>query len=121
MFGLLTWWYTTGWQILMRHMGERIADVLRFFSVGQLAASLFAPFRQISAGSVRGSLDVKFRAWLDQLFSRVIGAVVRLMLIVAGLGTAMLLSLLAVLLIILWPVLPMLPLIGLVLAGVLAL
>ncbi len=112
LIGLFSWWYTTGWLTLIRKMGIRIAGVLSFFSVGELAGSLFAPFRQISAGSVQGSLNVKFHAWLDQLFSRAIGAVVRLLLIFAGLIIAMAMAVLAVIVIVIWPLLPVLPLVG---------
>jgi len=113
MFSLLFWWYGAGWVTLIRRMGERVAGVLTFFSVGQLAGSLFAPFRQIAAGSVNGSLSVKFRAWTDQLFSRLVGAVVRLLLIFVGLMAAMLLAIVTVVAIIVWPLVPLLPLIGL--------
>ena len=114
--GLVSWWYTTGWVALIRKMGARIASVLGFFSVGQLAGSLFAPFRQISAGTVQGSLKVKFQAWVDQTFSRLIGAVVRLLLIFAGLVIAMLIAIVAVIVIVVWPIVPILPLIGFVLS-----
>jgi hypothetical protein len=111
-----SWWYGVGWLTLGRRIAARTTGVLKFFSVGQLAGSLFAPFRQISAGRVQGgSLSMQLRAWGDKQFSRVIGAVVRLMLIACGLVGALFYALVGVVLIIFWPLLPVFPIIGLVL------
>jgi hypothetical protein len=109
------WWYGVGWMTLVQKVSGRITGVLSFFSVGQLATSLFAPFRQISAGRVQGPLGVILRAWVDRLFSRGIGAVVRTLLIVTGLLCAAFYAVLGLIMIIFWPVLPALPLLGLVL------
>ena len=109
------WWYGVGWMTLVQKVSGRITGVLSFFSVGQLATSLFAPFRQISAGKVQGPLGIILRAWVDRLFSRGIGAVVRTLLILTGLLSAAVYGALGLLMIILWPALPAMPLIGLVL------
>jgi hypothetical protein len=107
-----SWWYGLGWMTLGRKVGARVTGVLSFFSVGQLAMSLFAPFRQISAGQVRGPLGVQMRAFVDRLFSRGIGAVVRLLLIFTGLLSAALYAVFGLAAIILWPLLPVLPIFG---------
>lgn len=109
------WWYGVGWLTLGRKVGGRVSGVLRFFSVGQLATSLFAPFRQISAGRVQGPLGVQLRAWGDRQFSRVIGAVVRLMLIICGFVGAGFYAVLGVIMMVFWPLLPAMPLIGIIL------
>lgn len=96
----------------MHEVSGRVLGVLRFFSVGLLITSLFAPFRQISAGKVRGSIKARFMAWGDRQFSRVIGAVVRLMLITVGLLIALIVGVIGLTLIIIWPFLPIAPLIG---------
>lgn len=115
--GLFSWWYATGWLTLIRKSGARIQAVLRFFSVPLLAGSLFAPFRQISAGRVQGSLSVQLQALGDRLFSRVIGAFVRSFLILIGLTTVVAIAIVAAAAIIIWPFLPLAPLVGLVLFG----
>ena len=113
MFGsFFVWWYGLGWAQLMNRVWGRIVRVLNFFSVGLLLGSLFAPFRQISAGSASGSLEKQFRAWGDLLFSRMIGAVVRLMLVFVGLLSAILMGLFGLIVIVVWPFLPAAPLIG---------
>ena len=102
-----------GWLTLVRKIGARVNGVLQFFSVTQLLGSLFAPFRQISAGSVQGgTLGTQLRAWGDKQFSRVIGAIVRLMLIVCGVAGVLFYSVFGLVILIFWPLLPALPIIG---------
>ena len=86
-----------------------------YFSIGLLLKTLFAPFRQISAGNVRGSLDVQLRAFFDRLISRCIGAVVRLIMIGAGAVAILLNIVVSAVLLLGWMLLPLLPLVGLVL------
>lgn len=111
---LFSWWYTAGWAQLGERALRRIAGVLDFFSVGLLLKSLFAPFRQISVGSVRGPLSVKLRAWGDKQISRAIGAMVRLAVIVFGLLAVLMMCLVAVGLLLLWPLVPIMPVIAVV-------
>lgn len=110
-----SWWYGVGWLTLGRKVGGRINGALSFFSVTQLATSLFAPFRQISAGRVQGPLGVQMRAWGDRQFSRIIGAIVRLLLIFVGLISAGLYAVFGGIMLVFWPVLPALPVVGMVL------
>lgn len=109
------WWYGVGWLTLSRKVGGRVNGVLHFFSVGQLITSLFAPFRQISAGQVNGPLGVKIRAWGDKQFSRFIGAAVRLILIFCGLVAASFYAVTGFFMLLIWPLLPAAPLIGIIL------
>lgn len=116
-FSLFSWWYTTGWFTLMQKCGARLQGTLRFFSVSQLLGSLFAPFRQISAGRVRGPLNVQLQAFGDRLFSRFMGAIVRLILIVIGMISMLVLAIACVVVIAVWPLMPVAPVIGLLFAG----
>jgi hypothetical protein len=114
---LFSWWYTTGWLTLIRKGSERVESVLKFFSVPLLVTSLFAPFRQISAGRVNGPLNVQLQAWADRLFSRVIGAVIRSLLILIGLLLVAVMSALMLGVIALWPLIPFAPLVGMFMLG----
>src|SRR5207248_825056 len=111
---LLRWWYTAGWRGRAQRVAMKLDGTIDYFSMDLLLKTLFSPFRQISAGRVDGSLEVKFRALIDKLFSRIIGAVVRLMLIVVGAMTIVLQTVIGLLLLILWGLLPLLPLVGLI-------
>lgn len=112
---ILVWWYTEGWRQRYVGLRERLEGVIDYFSIGLLLRTLFAPFRQISAGQVNGPIGVQIRAFFDRLVSRLIGAAVRLVII--GIGTlAIGLSLLADgLLLAVWALVPLLPLLGLAL------
>ncbi|HVI69000.1 MAG TPA: hypothetical protein VM581_00920 [Magnetospirillaceae bacterium] len=115
--GLISWWYTNGWLTLARKVRARVGGVLGFFSVGLLAGSLFAPFRQIAAGRVDGSITAQLQAWGDRLFSRGVGFVIRSLLIVAGLITVAVVAIVGYTLCIVWPFLPLAPVIGLMALG----
>jgi hypothetical protein len=114
---LFSWWYTTGWMALIQKGSKRVEAVLKFFSVPLLLTSLFAPFRQISAGRVNGPLGVQLRAWGDRLFSRFIGAFIRLFLIIIGLIVVSLMSAFVLIISLLWPLLPAAPVVGLLMIG----
>lgn len=103
--------------MLMQKVRARIRAVLGFFSVGLLAGSLFAPFRQIAAGRAGGSLTAQLQAWGDRLFSRGIGFVVRSFLIILGIAIVIIVAGVGLVLCLLWPLLPLAPIIGVVLMG----
>lgn len=110
--GLLTWWYGMGWRQRAAIVRERLASTMDYFSIDLLLKTLFSPFRQISAGQVNGPLAVKWRAFVDRLVSRCIGAVVRLVLIVVGLLAIVFFGVIGLLSLVLWAVVPLLPVAG---------
>ena len=112
---LLSWWYNSGFKQLLLRSARRVTNVFDYFSIDILLKTLFSPFRQISGGRVRGGIDIQFRAFLDRLISRLIGAAVRSMTILVGLVTLTLTILVQMIIIVLWIVVPFLPFIGLVL------
>lgn len=114
--GLIGWWYGTGLRRQGTGIGERLASTAEFFSIGQLAATLFSPFRQISAGQVRGPLAVQMRALFDRTFSRLFGAVVRLFTILFALVALLLQSIYLAIVFIGWLIVPVLPVVGLIMA-----
>lgn len=113
---LLRWWYGDGLRGRVRMIANRLDGTLDYFSIDLLIKTLFSPFRQISAGRVDGPLGVQMRAMIDKLFSRVIGALVRLMILIFGGITIAVQVLLGVVLIIAWAILPAAPVIGVVMS-----
>lgn len=97
---------------MLHAVGGCAQGVLSFFSVWQLFRSMFAPFRQISAERIQGSLSAQLQAFGDRLFSRCIGAVVRTLLIMCGLATAFVVAVVGLGMLIVWPFIPVLPLLG---------
>ena len=110
--GLLQWWYGRGWVSQVALFKEHLAGISSFFSIGQLAGTLFAPFRQISVGAVNGSVGVQLRAFFDKTLSRCIGAIVRLFTIFAGIMTLVVSTIVESLLLAIWLLLPAFPVIG---------
>lgn len=108
----LSWWYGAGWKARLAQLREQLLVSYDFFSIGLLVRTLFAPFRQISAGKVAGPLDVKVRAFFDRLISRVIGAFVRVVLIITGSIWLGLQVVFGGLVLIGWAFMPIVPLIG---------
>lgn len=115
---LFRWWYGDGFRQRVKFIADGLEGMIDYFSFGLLLKTLFSPYRQISAGSVDGPLEVKMRAMLDKLFSRVIGAVIRLMIIVIGgliVGFVVMYSLLTL---VIWGLVPFLPIVGFVMMTV---
>lgn len=115
--GILSWWYGAGWKGRLVLLRERLTAVIDFFSIGLLLRTLFSPFRQISAGQVDGSLEVKLRAFADKLISRLIGAMVRTFVIIAGCIAIVFYVVFGGVMLILWGAVPLLPVIGIVLSA----
>ena len=112
--GLFTWWYGAGWLSRIRQVKDRLAGLYDYFSIDLLLRTLFSPFRQISAGGVRGPIGVQIRAWFDQLISRVIGMIVRMIVIVIGSVTLALACIGSLMAVLLWPLVPLMPVVGVV-------
>lgn len=113
--GILSWWYGDGWRQRVQMIGSRIARTSDFFSIGLLASTLFAPFRQISAGKVNGPLGLQMRAMFDRLISRLIGAFVRSFMIIAGLIIISVQAICGGIVLAFWAVIPTFPIAGLLL------
>jgi hypothetical protein len=117
--GLLQWWYGRGWVSQLDLLKLRLSRTAAFFSIGQLASTLFSPFRQISVGSATGgSLSMQARAFFDKTLSRVIGAFVRIMTIFFGIIALTVSAIVEGILLIMWPVVPVFPLIGFILLAI---
>lgn len=97
----------------------RFKATLDFFSVGQLLSTLFSPFRQISAGPTGdASFGGAFRAMIDKLISRVIGAFVRTITILVGVIAILFQAVYEIIVLIGWWFLPLLPVVGFVLLAI---
>lgn len=110
--GILTWWYGAGWRNQFAILHGNILRVLDYFSIDLLLQTLFSPFRQISAGKTNGSISVQFRAFLDGIISRFIGAFIRIIMIIIGTLAIFVTILIGVVGIIFWGLIPLLPCIG---------
>ena len=114
-WAFIQWWYGAGWVNELNRQAKRLSQVEDYFSFGQLLRTLFQPFKQIDAAPKRGGLEVQFRAWLDRLMSRVVGASARIVLFVIGGVWWLVSAILSIGWLLLWALLPVAPLVGLVL------
>lgn len=102
---LFTWWYGRGWATAARGAGNMLGGISRLFSVPILLRTLFAPWKRIVSypGS---SLDAKLRAYGDNVVSRAIGFVVRLLVLLTALVMSGLAAVAGLLSFVLWPLVP---------------
>jgi len=112
---LLRWWYGDGWRLRASLVANRLDGTIDYFSVDLLLKTLFSPYRQISAGRVDGPLGVQMRAMVDKLFSRIIGAIIRLIILLIGAVAIGLQVAIGLMILVAWGILPLLPIVGLVL------
>jgi len=113
--GILGWWYGQGWRQRAVRLGEKLAGTVDYFSIDLLLRTLFSPYRQISAGKVRGPLGVQMRAFFDRLISRLIGGMIRLFMIIIGAVAIVLHAVIGLVLLVVWAVIPVAPVVGIVL------
>lgn len=82
-----------------------------------LVRTWFAPFKQTYVGKVRGSLTVHMQAAVDSLISRVIGFLVRTVLLITGAICSLFVLVTGVIFLLVWALIPLLPAIAVVLFG----
>lgn len=112
--GMFSWWYGAGWKRCALLVRDKLSGLYDYFSLGLLLKTLFAPFRQISAGKVRGSLEVQARAWFDRLISRLVGACVRSIVLLVGVVVLTMRALIGMVQIVMWPLVPVLPVVAII-------
>lgn len=111
---LFKWWYSDGLRQRAKTMVMRLDGVVDYFSIDLLLKTLFQPFRQDVTGSVDGSLDVKLHAFADNMISRVLGALIRMTILIFGIISIILYSFLFILALVVWILVPLIPVISIV-------
>ncbi len=112
---LLSWWYSEGWleQIsLTKRSFIKLADK---FSIRMLLKTLFAPFRQFSVGVLAAFPPSLPSLFADKLISRLVGSVMRLVMVFVGTLALIIYAIISVLRLVGWPLLPLAPVLGLIL------
>lgn len=93
---------------------NRLKNATDFFSIRLLVGNMFAPFRQISVGETSTS-GLQFSVFFDKLLSRVIGAIVRFILLIVGIVTIILQAIGGTSVVLIWPFVPLIPVVCVVL------
>ncbi len=88
-------------------LGDRLKNAADFFSIGLLVRTIFSPFRQISGvTSDSPAFSAQVSRFFDRLLSRMIGAIIRIGLLIIGTFIILLQAIFGALLFLLWPVIP---------------
>lgn len=101
-----SWWYGDGWKTVISGFGRRSQWVAASFSTRQLSKTLFAPWRRIITEPAN-NFDAKWHAALDNVFSRLVGFVVRITVLGAAGVTLVVVLLLTAVELVVWPLLPL--------------
>lgn len=104
-FSMLQWWYTQGWGMFFGKLADRLRNAADFFSLRLLVGNLFAPYRQISANGDTGQNF--FQRLLDNLMSRLVGATIRIFLLIVGILAIIFQAIGGILIAVLWPLAPL--------------
>ncbi len=101
-------WYVYSLKRLTQIVWLLVLKNLDYFSIPLLLKTLFAPWKRDILSTQGLSLNDKFRIWIFNLLSRLIGAVVRLITIFFGLFLTAFLLVFGLVAIIFWLILPFL-------------
>lgn len=83
--------------------------------MSDLVRTWFSPFKQTYVGTVKGSIGVHIRAAVDKLISRVIGFIVRTILLIAGAVCGVIVFVTGLAFVLIWPIIPLLPALAIIL------
>lgn len=113
----LKWWYSAGWQWAWKRLiNERINWINQAFSISALVRTWFSPFKQTYSNAKKGSIDLKVQAMVDNLVSRLIGSLLRTLLIFTGLLFMLISLIFGLIIFLVWPFVPFLPVIAIFLS-----
>jgi hypothetical protein len=104
---MLQWWYGPGWLIQWKKVGLRTRSIGRAYSGKTLLKTLFAPWKRVvAAANPNATIQQKIQYRIDNLVSRLVGAVVRFFTLLAAVVSLVFVALLSIVLALIWPLLP---------------
>ena len=114
--GYFVWWYGTGLTEAYAAAMAAMTRIVYLFSVSQLGKTLFDPWKNDVIRAHNLSLADQLKVWQLNLASRIVGFLVRSLVILAALFVLALLILLSAVILFIWIATPLLaivlPLIG---------
>ena len=116
LFEFFLWWYGPGWLSAWKGCFSWVKGVQQAFSVDVLLKTLFSPWKRIISLPGR-SIEEKFRAAIDNLVSRVIGFMVRSIVLIVALVMIVATAVAGIALAVLWPLMPLVG-VGLIFWGI---
>lgn len=108
LYGYFYWWYGAGlqqsWQVAL----AIVAMTADFFSLDSLVRTWLAPWKNDVSSAQNAALSDQVKLWQQNLASRIIGFLIRTIIILAALITLGVLAVLAGASLIVWLVVPLL-------------
>ncbi|MEK7650321.1 MAG: hypothetical protein AAB364_00370 [Patescibacteria group bacterium] len=115
-FEYLWWHYTLAWRDLVVIWGNYLWFIYHFFSISVLARTLLAPWKRLGeVYPARFNLGATLATFFINSLMRLVGAVIRIIMLVFGGLVYLLVILLGSVTLILWLVLPLIIILALVL------
>lgn len=108
LLAFFSWWYGQGWRQVASSLMPRVQAISDSFSVRQLSRTLFAPWKRITTPAGK-SLEAKMRALADNLFSRIVGFIVRIFVLLGAAISVLVISVLTLIEALAWPLVPLAP------------
>lgn len=103
----LKWWYSSGFLNFLQKFWDQLRNAADFFSIRLIVRNFFAPFRQISAEKSKDlSLNARLHAFFDYILSCFIGAMIRFVILIAGIIVILVQFILGLVGVVLWPLAP---------------
>lgn len=100
---MLGWWYGQGWLWVLKGIEHRLDDIARIFAVKMLMKTWFSPWKQIYSPS---TFLTFFRSMVDNAISRIIGGIIRTLVLLYAFLLAVLTVGFGLFFVIIWPLLP---------------
>ncbi len=112
-FKWLFWHFVEATKAILQGWKNFLKFNLSYFSIGLLLKSLFSPWRADKASYGRGfDLKVYFDTFLGNMISRILGAIIRFVVIVAGLAFEVVIFLAGLFVLLFWICLPIIVILG---------
>lgn len=112
---VLKWWYGAGWMwAWKRAVNDRIQWVNQAFSIKDMIRTWFSPFKQTYSNANKGSIDMRVQASIDNFVSRLIGSLLRTIIIFVGFLGILSALISGVLIMIIWPIVPWFPVVAII-------
>lgn len=106
MLTYFSWWYGQELAAIWQATGVMTAKVYSLFSISLLLQTLFDPWKRDIVAAENVSLDVRIRLLVENLTSRFIGFIIRLMTIAVGLLVTIISFGLLIAFLLIWLLLP---------------
>lgn len=107
------WWYGRGWLEQWQKIITRTKSIGSAYSGVTLLKTLFSPWKRITAlEPANPTIQQRFQMLIDNLISRVVGAIVRFFTLLAALVSLVVTFAFSVALAVFWPLIPILSLIA---------